>query len=663
MTQNDAWLEPFKDVIKHRIERAENKKNELLGGKYKNLSGFANGYLSFGCFKDKNSIVFREWLPNAKKVFLIGDFSNWQPHGDFEFVGVDNGVWEIGISDKLIKHGDLYRLKVIWDGGEGDRIPAWSQRVVQDNYTKIFNAQVWFPDKGYSWKHKKAKHVLQPLIYEAHVGMAGEDEKVATFVEFKDNVLPRIADLGYNTVQLMAVQEHPYYGSFGYHVSSFFAVSSRFGTPEELKELIDTAHGMGISVIMDIVHSHAVKNEIEGLGRYDGTQYQFFHDGERGKHPAWDSYCFDYGKNEVVHFLLSNIKFWLEEYRFDGFRFDGVTSMLYYDHGLGRDFGSYDYYFDGGQDEDAITYLMLANKLIKEVNPKAISVAEEMSGYPGLASPFADGGIGFDYRLAMGIPDFWIKILKEDLDEDWNMGQIYHELTSKRDDEKTISYTESHDQALVGDKTIAFRLMDKDMYFHMHIEDADVNIDRGIALHKMIRLITLSTAGGGYLNFIGNEFGHPDWIDFPREGNGWSHKYAIRQWSLVDRTDLKYKYLNKFDKEMIGLVSKSNLLNVFPFHAQIINNDDGIIAFMRNGLLFVFNFNPEKSFTDYGISVAEGRYKYIFSTDELEFGGFGRVDENQVYNAGLIDADENRYQIKMYLPARTAFVLEKVVKD
>ena len=174
----------------------------------------------------------------------------------------------------------------------------------------------------------------------------------------------------------MAIQEHPYYGSFGYHVSSFYAASSRFGTPDDLKHLIDDAHSMGIAVIMDIVHSHAVKNELEGLGRFDGSYNQYFYGDHRREHPAWDSLCFDYGKNEVLHFLLSNCKFWLEEYGFDGFRFDGVTSMLYYSHGLGQAFGSYDDYYNGGQDTNAITYLSLANEVIHTVNPNAITIAE-----------------------------------------------------------------------------------------------------------------------------------------------------------------------------------------------------------------------------------------------------------------------------------------------
>lgn len=659
LIKQDPWLDPYKEIIKNRMQKKEIRLSQLGLNSEADLIDFANGHLSFGYFYDNKTFTIKEWLPNATKVYLLGDFTDWQEKETFAFTKREHGQWELKLGADIIKHKDLYRLKVYWNGGMGERIPAWARRVVQDEETKIFNAQFWMPESEYQWKHEPVESNKPALIYEAHVGMAGENEKVSTYKEFTKNILPRIKKLGYNTIQLMAIQEHPYYGSFGYHVSGFFAPSSRFGTPDDLKELIDTAHHMGLRVIMDMVQSHAVKNEVEGLGRYDGTRYQFFHDGPRGEHPAWDSYCFDYGKNEVVHFLLSNIKYWLQEFRFDGFRFDGVTSMLYFDHGLGRSFTSYDYYFDGGQDEDALVYLMLANDLIHQINPNALSVAEEMSGYPGLAAPTKEGGIGFDYRLAMGIPDYWIKLLKEKNDESWSMGELFHELTSKRVEEKTIAYAESHDQALVGDKTIAFRLMDKEMYFHMQIEDQNLVIDRGLALHKLIRLITLSTAGGGYLNFMGNEFGHPEWIDFPREGNNWSFKYALRQWSLVDREDLKYKYLNAFDQQLITLANQKSLPQEFPIHPLSINDADQVIVFSRSDLIFAFNFSPNKSYTDYGFPVIEGKYKHLLNSDELRFGGFGRVDETQKMQSELISPDGKQHQVKLYLPTRTAIVLKK----
>jgi len=456
----------------------------------------------------------------------------------------------------------------------------------------------------------------------------------------------------------MAIQEHPYYGSFGYHVSSFFAPSSRFGSPEELKGLIDEAHGLGLAVIMDLVHSHAVKNVNEGLGLLDGNPAQFFHGDHRREHVAWDSLCFDYGKNEVCHFLLSNVHYWLSEFRFDGFRFDGITSMLYYDHGLERDFTSYDYYFDGGQDKDAIAYLSLANKLMGQIRPGALSIAEDMSGYPGLAAPLEDGGVGFSHRLAMGIPDYWIKTIKERSDEQWNMSELYHELTSKRADEQTIAYAESHDQALVGDKTVIFRLIDQDMYWHMNKSSQNLVVERGVALHKMIRLVTAATAGNGYLNFMGNEFGHPEWIDFPREGNQWSFQYARRQWSLLDNQELRYRDLGAFDRALIRTISKYRL---YLAPCKLIKSDDTdlLLAFERKELLFVFNFHPVNSYTDYGLAVDTGKYRTLLTTDDPEFGGFERIDSRYIYRTQVERSFGFRQKLSLYLPARTALVLQK----
>ena len=657
--KNDPWLEPFRKAIEGRHEDVLRKEQELTGGETA-LSDFANGHHYFGLHRIESGWIFREWAPNAVKIYLVGTFNDWQESDAFLLKRKDNGVWEVSLPADAIRHGDLYKLRMYWNGGNGERIPSYATRVVQDEKSYIFSAQVWNPETPYVFADEGFKPNTSPLlIYECHIGMGQNKEGVGTYDEFREHILPRVKADGYNAIQIMAIQEHPYYGSFGYHVSSFFAASSRFGTPDELKCLIDAAHGMGISVIMDIVHSHAVKNEVEGLGRFDGSHDQYFYGDDRREHPAWDSLCFDYGKNEVLHFLLSNCKFWLEEYHFDGFRFDGVTSMLYYNHGLGQAFGGYEDYFNGGQDTNAITYLALANKLIHEVNPNAITIAEEMSGMPGLATKFEWGGIGFDYRMAMGIPDYWIKTIKEKKDEDWHPTSIYWELTNRRADEKTISYAESHDQALVGDKTLIFRLIDSDMYWHMMTDDDNMNVDRGISLHKMIRLVTCATINGGYLNFMGNEFGHPEWIDFPREGNGWSYKYARRQWDLVDREDLKYRFLNAFDNTMIGLIGGKRNFQSLPVEKLWEKDDDQVLAFKRGDLVFVFNFNPMKSFTDYGILAPEGEYIGVMNSDSPEFGGHGNISD-EVKHYTQHDELYSKYGVswlKLYLPARTAQVL------
>ncbi len=659
---HDQYLEPYEDAIKGRHNHAVWKIDQLTQHGKQSLSDFANGYEYFGLHKVRGGWVFREWAPNATDIYLVGDFNDWKESEDYRCKKVEGtGNWELKVPTKAMRHGNLFKMHVKWNGGEGERIPAWATRVVQDEQTKIFSAQVWAPRK-YRWKKEKFTPSRDPLlIYECHIGMAQDAEKVGSYTEFKDNVLPRIVKEGYNAIQVMAIQEHPYYGSFGYHVSSFFAPSSRFGTPEELKALIDAAHQKGIAVIMDIVHSHAVKNEVEGLGNLAGDPNQYFYAGDRHEHPAWDSLCFDYGKDDVIHFLLSNCKYWLEEFHFDGFRFDGVTSMLYYSHGLGEAFVNYGDYFNGHEDDNAICYLTMANKLIHEVNPKAITIAEEVSGMPGLAAKFKDGGYGFDYRLAMNIPDYWIKTIKERRDEEWKPSSIFWEVKNRRADEKTISYCESHDQALVGDKTIIFRLIDADMYWHFKRGDETNLVNRGIALHKMIRLVTAAAMNGGYLNFMGNEFGHPEWIDFPREGNGWSYKYARRQWNLVDNQDLDYHFLSDFDEAMLEVIKSEKKFNLTPVQEIWHNDGDQILAFERGDLLFVFNFSPTKSYADYGFLVKKGEYHVVLNTDAKAFGGNGLADDGVTHftNFDPLYEKDGKEWLKLYVPARSAVVLRK----
>ncbi len=660
---SDSWLMPYRDAVDRRHRMILEEREKIAGSQDGSLSGSVNNHLYYGVHRTDSGWVFREWAPNATKIYLIGDFNNWKRSEAYALRPVGNGNWEITLPEMMLEHGTLYKLFIEWPGGGGERIPAYATRAVQDPQTKAFCAQVWCPDTPYGWKHKGPGRRPHPLIYECHIGMATEREGVGTFTEFRENVLPRIIDLGYDTIQIMALQEHPYYGSFGYQVSNFYALSSRFGTPEEFKQLVDEAHGAGIAVVMDIVHSHSVDNEAEGLGMFDGKEDLYFYRGPQGRHPAWGSRCFDYGKPETKYFLLSNCKYWMEEYHLDGFRFDGVTSMLYWDHGLGKDFVGYDNYFNSGVDENAVAYLALANMLVHEMNADAFTIAEDVSGMAGLAAPFECGGVGFDFRMSMGVADNWIKWIKTLSDWQWSMGEMWWQLTNKRADEKTISYAECHDQAMVGDKTIIFRLMDKEMYTSMNKESQSLIVDRGIALHKMIRLITMATAGNGYLNFMGNEFGHPEWIDFPREGNGWSYKYARRQWSLSEPDYLRYRYLNNFDREMVALCRREDLFDAAP---ELLVQDElkKIVIFKRINCIFALNFNPEESFTDYGFGAPSGKYVSVLDTDRPEFDGFSRMERGEehltVHKKSPNGSGKYDDTLQLYLPSRCAVVLKKI---
>ncbi len=665
MIERDEWLRPVADRIEERHARylARMKAITAQAG---SIVDYANGYRYFGWQRDEelSGWWFREWLPEAIDAYIFGDFNSWQ-RTQIRLDKGEGGVWSAFFPDAmyghLLTHGSLYKLHIHGANGWHDRIPAYATRVVQDERTKNFTAQFWAP-QPYEWRCESfdAASVGDLLIYEAHVGMAQEREGVGTYDEFTELILPRIKEAGYNTVQLMAVAEHPYYGSFGYHVSNFFAPSSRFGTPEELKRLIDTAHTLGMAVVMDLVHAHYVKNINEGIDRLDGSDHHYSKAGEAGYQPHWDSRIFDYGKGGVEHFLLSNVKYWLDEFRFDGFRFDGVTSMIYRHHGY-VDFDCREKFFDDGVDTDAMTYLALANRLAHEFRPSAVTIAEEVSGMPGICIPIDDGGTGFDYRLGMAIPDFWIRMLKDIPDEEWNIWEMWNVLTDRLPEVKTVAYAESHDQALVGDKTIAFRLMDKAMYDSMDRASASLVVDRGMALHKMIRLITIAAGGDAYLDFMGNEFGHPEWIDFPREGNGWSYAHARRQWSLRDDEGLRYSYLADFDREMLRLIRSHRVLSDgYPYNLHM-DERNKTMVFSHRDLLFVFNWHPAASIPDYELPVREaGKYVLALSTDEERFGGLGRQRaDDEHFSFPVETADGIRHRIRIYNTSRTAAVFRR----
>ena len=648
-------LQPFARDIDLRMELYHNTKNRLLG-QDGTLKDFANGHHYFGIHHLDGKWVYREWAPSAYQLYLTGDFNGWN-QTSHPLNRLDNGTWELVLEgDNALWEGCKVKTVVDANLQRTEHIPLYARRVVQDVDTTVWCAEVVDDHKVFEWTDQDFKPAQSLYIYEAHVGMAQEEGKVGSYRDFAQYVLPRVKKAGYNAIQLMAIMEHPYYGSFGYQVANFFAASSWFGRPEDLKYLVNKAHKLGIRVLLDVVHSHAVKNTAEGINMFDGTTWQFFHDGAKGDHPAWGTKCFNYGKDEVIHFLLSNLNFWMTEYHFDGFRFDGVTSMLYHDHGLGTSFDHDSKYFSMNTHVEAIAYLQLANELIREVNPNAITIAEDMSGMPGMCLPVADGGVGFDYRLAMGLPDMWVRTVKEQRDEDWDIGKMWGDMCLRRPGEGTVAYVESHDQALVGDKTMIFRLADAAMYTDMEQFTHNPVIDRAIALHKMIRLFTLAAGGEAYLNFMGNEFGHPEWIDFPREGNGWSFHYCRRQWSLLDNSNLKYQWLGEFDRDMVALTKRSRMFTQRMGDLRLLKAPEKIIVFQRKGLLFAFNFHPSQSLTNVLVPMPTmADYELVLSSDDEKYGGQGMV-EHMTYQAKEFDG---KYYVELYLPARTAVVLKE----
>lgn len=624
----------------------------------------AHEYYGFhACEHGGGGVVFREWCPEVLALSLVGDFNDWDPDRS-PCNQIKPGVWELELAAGVLADGGLVKVAIKTTKGESIvRISPFAERAVMpEGKCELVGVFVSPTRLQYAWKNARPGKPRSPRIYEAHIGIASDKPAVASYTHFTQNVLPRIAAQRYNCVQLMAVMEHAYYGCFGYQVTNFFAVSSRYGTIDELKELIDTAHGLGLTVLLDLVHSHASKNVNDGLNRFNGTDGCYFHEGPRGSHAQWDSKLFNYGKLDVLRFLLSNIRMYLDVFKFDGFRFDGVTSMLYKHHGIGATFSWYGDYFNEHLDVEACVYLMLANKLIKSILPSALSIAEDVSGQPTICRPIDECGFGFDFRLAMGVPDYWIKLVKDTKDEEWNMGDIAHVLTNRRFAEPVIAYAESHDQALVGDKTLAFWMMDSEMYTNMSCtSELTAVVDRGISMHKIIRLITHSLAGEGYLNFIGNEFGHPEWLDFPRVENEQSYHYARRQWPLVDDKMLRYRFLNEFDRAMHAAEDRFPWLDAPQAFVSLKHNTDKVIVFERGSCIFAFNFNVTQSFTDYRIGAPQsGKYCVLLSTDFAEFGGHDRVSKDSEHFTSTSQWHNRPFSLQLYLPSRSATVLYPV---
>lgn len=662
----DAELSPYVDILLRRRDRFT-AETARLRAEHGSLRDYADLHLTLGMHKimDENGLPcwrLREWMPAATSLWLTTDrlkFQRWARYA-FRRVSAD-GLWELVVPAEELPHGAYMELRVLPDAeGSPDgrpqrRVPAFARWVEQDaEVLEQWCARVWDPPEPYVFRHDDRPRSLEfPRIYEAHVGIAqpylGRTERsVGSYAAFARHILPRIRDGGYTAVQLMAVAEHPLYKSFGYQVSSYFAPSSRFGLPDDFKALVDEAHRLGLAVILDITHSHAAPNTEQGLARYDTGPYLF-----ADKDNQWGTVSFDYGKEMTRRFLLSNCRYWMEEYHVDGFRFDAVGNMIYLDHGFGDDFSHVGrcFYTAAGSnrvDQDGVLYLELANTLVHELRPQSLTIAEEFSGMPGMTSPPSEGGLGFDHRFAMGIPDFWGKFIKEGR----SVGMLWYEMTNRRRYERTISYVACHDQCINGKDAMIWRLIGDEMYTQMSCLRDSWNTSRGLALYKLMRLVTLATAAHGYLSFMGDEFGHPEWID--------GEAYAHRQWHLAERDDLRYADLAAFDRDCLREIVGRHLEQ---FRTQVrlrhLDEDSRTLAFERDRLLFVFNFHELHSQPALELWVTPGKYVEMLSSDEPRYSGHGNMvlADPPVEHFSDPHSGSTEQRIGVYLPPLTALTL------
>ena len=651
LMERDPSLNPWAGDIRMHLDRYNERRWRLAGDG--SLSEFANGYHYFGFHRTDEGWAFREWLPGADAVWLTGDFNNWQRYA-CPLIPIGNGVWEVRLRGQdALKHGQMVKLIVGRQGASFERVPAYIHRCVKDHIGGALCGEIWMPGQPFQWTDGdffRFKRPRSPMIYEAHVGMAQEHGRVGSFREFADETLGWVQYAGYNTVLLMAVQEDPDYASMGRRVANFFAPSHRFGTPEDLKYLVNKAHELDISVLMEVCCCWASPNVGEGLSQQDGTDWQYFLTGPRGWHPKHGTRLFDYGRDDVLHFLLSNLKYWMEEYHFDGFRFDGVTSMLYENHGMSA-FDRPDAYFSMNTNVDARIFLMLANELIHGFNDKAMTIAEEDSGFPGMCLPLEYGGVGFDYRQDEGVQALWAALIRDQRQQDWDMSRLWATLTAGRPGEMRLCSPEPRERSLMA------RMAGEALETGMGKEDKDPEVDRAADMQKAIRLLTCALSGNGFLTFMGNEFGHPDRVDFPRAENRFSGLNARRRWSLVNDWSLKYEWLANFDRAMTFLFNRFAIHCAGDPERLLIDDEKKLIAFSRGGMLFVFNLHPTQDARRVFINAGSGAYRAALTTDEWPFGGRERVSKEAAFRTSDAPGGTGFF---IDLPCRFGAVFERL---
>ncbi|KAK7287576.1 hypothetical protein RIF29_00857 [Crotalaria pallida] len=556
-----------------------------------------------------------------------------------------------------IPHGSKYRVYFNTPNGPLERVPAWATYVQPAVDGTQAYAIHWEPppEHVYKWKNTSPKVPKSLRIYEAHVGISGSEPKISSFNEFTDKVLPHIMETGYNAIQLIGVVEHKDYFTVGYRVTNFYAVSSRYGTPDDFKRLVDEAHGLGLLVFLEIVHSYAAADENVGLSMFDGSNDCYFHSGKRGQHKFWGTRMFKYGDPDVLHFLLSNLNWWIVEYQVDGFQFHSLSSMIYTHNGFASFTGDLEEYCNQYVDKDALLYLILANEILHALYPNIITIAEDATFYPGLCEPTSQGGLGFDYYVNLSVSEMWSTFLESVPDNEWSMTKIVNTLVSDRAyADKMLMYAENHNQSISGRRSFAEILFGEiDEHSHHYKE----SLVRGSSLHKMIRLITLTIGGRAYLNFMGNEFGHPKRVEFPTSSNNFSYSLANRQWDLLAKEGLN-RDLFSFDKDMMKLDENARVLSRrFPYLHHV-NDSSMVISYIRGPLLFIFNFHPTDSYDNYSIGVEEaGEYQVILNTDEIKYGGQGCLKEDQYFQKTVSKrVDGLRNSLEVPLPSRTAQV-------
>ena len=564
-------------------------------------------YRVLGCHSaGDGGYTFRVWAPRARAVSLCGDFNNWTP-GDIPLYPIGYGVWECTVGG--LETYAAYKYHIVDERGNG---VLKADPFATHTETRPGTASKILPAGAYAWrdddwmaeKREKGVYNIPVNIYEFHMGSwrRYSDGNTFSYTKMADELIPYVLEMGYTHVEMLPVSEYPFDGSWGYQVSGYYAPTSRYGTPDELKYFIDCCHQAGIGVIMDWVPAHFPK-DLHGLYRFDGTPCFEYEDTRKGEHKEWGTCVFDYGKPEVKSFLISNAMYWLEEFHFDGLRVDAVASMLYLDYNR-KDGEWMPNIYGGHENLEAIDFLRQLNSTVFGAHGDVMMIAEESTAWPMVSRPASAGGLGFNYK--------------------WNMGWMNDMLRYASMDPL---FRKGNHNCLTFSFFYAFS-----ENFVLPISHDEVVHGKGSLLNKMpgsyeekfagfrVFLAYMMAHPGKKLLFMGSEFGQFKEWDF-QSGLDW----LLLEYEAHRMTQHYVKTLNHFYKDNKALWADDFTWKGFAWISND-DNDNSVIAFRRidpdgEELVFVCNFTPVFR-EGYCIGMPKaGEYTPVFNSDAAEFGG------------------------------------------
>lgn len=575
-------------------------------------------------------VAFAVWAPNARAVRVIGDFNFWDGKTNPMRSLGSSGVWEIFIPDVPV--GARYKYEILTHEGhwlqkadpmaQATEVPPATASVVTESiYT--WNDENWLSRRSVATPYN------QPVsIYECHIGSWKQG---LSYREFADQLIPYLLDMGYTHVEFMPIAEHPFGGSWGYQVTSYYAPTARYGVPDDFRYLVDRLHEAGIGVILDWVPAHFPKDEW-ALARFDGTALYEDPDPQRGEHPDWGTLIFNFGRNEVRNFLVANALYWFEEFHIDGLRVDAVASMLYLDYSR-KEGQWHPNQFGGRENIEAISFLQEANATAYRRNKGIMMIAEESTAWPGVTAPTSDGGLGFGFKWNMGWMNDTLRYMKEDpVNRSWHHGELTFSLVYAFSENYVLPL--SHDEVVHG-KGALLAKMPGDSW-------------QQFANLRCLYAYQWSHPGKKLL-FMGQEFA---------QGTEWSESYSL-DWWLLDRPE--HRHTAKLVKDLNGLYSSLQALwNDESTGFKWINEGDSsnnVISYIRCNnhteteeiLLCVGNF-AGIPYQGYRVGVPKaGGWKEVLNTDDLKYGGSGQTNP-EVINAEDIPWDGQPYSITLVAP-------------